>query len=132
MLFGEQPKYMIHDNGSIFRSQDVQKFLGNVGIKPIRTGYKRPDQNGICERFIGILRRELLDQIIPLNERHLCKLLKEYVDNYYHPVRTHKNLDHMPPLAIETTTKPLSLSVANLHPKPILGGLYHPYETKAA
>ena len=130
--FSDQPKYLIHDNDSIFRSKEVQHFLDLAGVKSVRTGYRRPNQNGICERFIGLLRRELLDHIIPLNDRHLHKLLKEYLDNYYHPVRTHSSLGHLPPCTTAMTTKPLSLSEAGLQPRPILGGLYHSYEIKAA
>jgi len=74
--------------------------LHDVSIKFVRTGYKRPDQNGIYERFIGILCRELLD--------------------------------HTPPHIREIAVKPLLLSEDSLQSQPILGGLYHSYEIKAA
>lgn len=75
--FGLQPEYLIHDNDNIFTSKDLQEFLTNTKIKSIKTGYRSPWQNGICERTISILRRELLDHIIPLNEKHLEYLLGE-------------------------------------------------------
>ena len=78
--FGEHSKYVVHDNDPVFRSAAVQQFLAAIDTESVRTGYRRPDQNGICERFLGILRRELLDHIIPLDERHLYRLLKEYVE----------------------------------------------------
>lgn len=130
--FGEQPKYIIHDNDPVFRSTSVQQFLGASSIKPVRTGYRRPDQNGVCERFLGILRRELLDHIIPFDERHLHRVLKEYIDRYYHSVRTHSSLDCKPPILIETIGKSQPLSSAKFQSQPILGGLYHSYEAKAA
>ena len=130
--FGEQPKYLIHDNDPVFRSIDVQQFLDASGIKSVRTGYRRPAQNGICERLIGILRRELLDHMIPLNEQHLYKLLQEYVDKYYHPVRTHSSLEHKPPFFEENVEKPQTLSATKLESEPILGGLYMNYRAKAA
>jgi putative transposase len=48
---------------------------------------------GICERAIGILRRELLDHIIPFDEKHLDRLLKVYIDHYYDPHRTHQGIN---------------------------------------
>jgi putative transposase len=66
--YGMQPKYLIHDNDRIFVSNDLQKFLTNAKIKSVKTGYHSPWQNGICERAIGILRRELLDHIIPFDQ----------------------------------------------------------------
>lgn len=128
----DQPKYLIHDNGSIFRSKEVRQFLDATGIESVRTGYRRPDQNGICERFVGLLRRELLDHIIPLNDRHLHKLLEEYLDNYYHHIRTHSSLDHKQPCATRIIAKSLSLYEVGLQPQPILGGLHHSYKAKAA
>jgi transposase InsO family protein len=59
--FGEQPKYVIHDKDAVLRSQAVQDFLSNASIKSVRTGFKRPQQNGVAERVNGTLRRELLD-----------------------------------------------------------------------
>ncbi|MCE5314613.1 transposase [bacterium] len=67
-------------------------FLKSHHIEEVRTAYYSPWQNPYCERVIGILRRELLDYIIPLNERHLHRLLKEYIYKYYNPVRTHSSL----------------------------------------
>ena len=58
--FQHTPKYLIHDNDSIFRDEIFQDFLKNCDIKSKRTAYKSPWQNGIAERCIGILRAELL------------------------------------------------------------------------
>ena len=57
-------------------------------IDPIQTSFKSPWQNGVAERWVGSCRRDLLDHVIALNERHLKRLLAEYV-NYYHEDRTH-------------------------------------------
>ena len=66
------------------------------GIKPIRTSFKSPWQNGIAERFVGNCRRDLLDHVIVLNERHLKRLMSEYV-RYYHDDRTHLGLEKQTP-----------------------------------
>lgn len=128
---GIQPKYLIRDNDSIYGGS-VPTFLRNCNIEEVRTAYHSPWQNPFAERVIGILRRELLDHIIPLNECHLHRLLREYIDKYYHPVRTHSSLDHKPPL-YDVSVKKSQLSPDDpLESEPILGGLYHSYRAKAA
>jgi putative transposase len=87
-----QPEYLVHDNDRIFVSKDLQAFLAKLKIKSVKTGYHCPWQNGVCERAVGILRRELLDHIVPFNEKHLEYLLKEYIDGYYNPCRTHQGI----------------------------------------
>jgi hypothetical protein len=126
-----QPKYLIRDNDRIYGG-GVPTFLRNCHIEEVRTAYHCPWQNPYCERVIGILRRELFDHIIPLNERHLHRLLMEYIDNYYHTVRTHSSLDHRPPLVDASVAKPQLLPDDTLESEPILGGLYHSYRAKAA
>jgi hypothetical protein len=46
---------------------------------PVRTVYHSPWQNGVAERWVGSYRRDLLDHVIVLNERHLKRLMTEYV-----------------------------------------------------
>ena len=126
-----QEKDIIRDNDRIYGS-GVPAFLRNSSIEEVRTAYHSPWQNPYCERITGTLRRELLDHIIPLNEQHLYRLLMEYVESYYHPVRTHSSLDRRPPLAGLPVEKPWLAPDAVLESKPILGGLYHNYRAKAA
>ncbi|MHB9037564.1 MAG: integrase core domain-containing protein [Armatimonadota bacterium] len=126
--FGIEPRYIIRDNDRIYGSR-VPAFLRHCRIEEVRTAYHSPWQNPFAERLNGILRRELLDHIIPLNERHLHRLLKEYIGEYYHPVRTHSSLDHRPPVVTE---KPQLSPDDTLKSEPILGGLYHNYQAKAA
>jgi transposase InsO family protein len=128
--FGEQPKYVIHDNDAVFRSQDVQRFLAGSGIKSVRTGIKRPQQNGICERAHGSLRRELLDYLIPLSERHLLRMLTEYVRDYYNPARTHQGIARQTPLPSDSAPIPAVVTTP-LQAQPLLGGLYHTYRRVA-
>ena len=54
--------------------------------------------NGVVERVIGTLRRELLDHLIPLDAAHLQQLLTEYVQQYYHPKRTHQANNRQSPI----------------------------------
>ena len=75
----------------------------------------------------GTLRRELLDHVIVLNERHLEKLLGEFVEDYYHRARPHQSLDRKPPIpGAHPTTAP-----AKIISIPVVGGLHHRYERAA-
>jgi hypothetical protein len=63
---------------------------------PKRTSFRSPWQNGIAERWVGSCRRDVLDHIVALNERHLKRLLAEYV-RYHHEDRTHLGLEKATP-----------------------------------
>ena len=67
----EPYRYVIFDRDAKF-SADVVDFLTATGLKPKRTSVASPWQNGIAERWVGGCRRELLDHVIPLNEKALA------------------------------------------------------------
>jgi putative transposase len=94
---GNIPKYLIFDRDSIF-SRGVVAALKTFGITAVRTSYRSPWQNGIAERWVGNCRRELLDHIIPFGEKHLRKLLRDYV-LYYNRDRTHCGLGKKTPVS---------------------------------
>jgi Integrase core domain len=88
---GDGPhRFILFDHDSTFDG-DVIAFLKATGLDPTRTGIQAPWQNGIAERWVGSCRRELLDHIIALNERHLYRLIRAYVA-YYHQDRIHDAL----------------------------------------
>lgn len=115
-------KYLIFDRGSNF-SAEVVCTIKSFGIEPKRTSFRSPWQNGAAERFVGSCRRDPLDHVVPLNERHLKRLMAEYI-SYYHDDRTHLGLNKQAPAnrvplhATGTETKLIST--------PRLGGLHHP------
>lgn len=125
-----QPKYLIHDRGSMFISKEFKNFLANTNIKSKKTSYRCPWQNGICERMVGIFRRDLTDYIIPFNEKHLHYLLREYVQRYYNPVRTHQGIGCTTPILSDKPPETMT-SETILAAEPILGGLYHSYKKAA-
>jgi putative transposase len=106
--------------------KDLQEFLKNTKIKSVRTGYRSPWQNGICERTVGILHRELLDHMIPFNEQHLHFILQEYIGRYYNPVRTHQGNQRQTPILSKIPGKD-SVFETSLISESLLGGLYHNY-----
>ena len=124
----ESPKYMIYDRDTIF-SILVTKTLKAFSIEPVRTSFRSPWQNGTAERWVGSVRKELLNHVIILNKEHLYRLLEEYID-YYHNDRTHYNLDKDPP-----NTRPVQERTSEsdrVIALPRLGGLHHKYVWKDA
>jgi transposase InsO family protein len=87
-------RFLIHDNDSIFSDQ-VTKAIDGLGMEPKRTAYRSPWQNGTAERWIGTVRRELLDHVIVIDERHLRRLLREYIE-YYNGEPIHTRLRDSP------------------------------------
>jgi transposase InsO family protein len=84
------PKFLLFDHDAKF-GRDVVSTVKDLGSEPVRTAFRSPWQNGVAERWVGSCRRELLDHVIVLNERHLKRLLSEYL-RYYHEDRTHLGL----------------------------------------
>ena len=78
--------------------QAFQAFLAASRIQSKKTSIRSPWQNPYAERVIGTLRLELLNHIIPFNEKHLHCLLKEYIDDYYNPHRTHQGISCKTPI----------------------------------
>ncbi len=71
--YDDAPRYLIFDRDSIF-SPTVVEFVRALGSDPTRTSYRSPGQNGTAERWIGSCRREMLEHIVVVSERHLVRL----------------------------------------------------------
>jgi putative transposase len=80
-------KFLIFDHDAKYWLE-VPAAIRSMSIACLQTTIQSPWQNGVAERWVGSCRRDLLDHIIALNERHLRRLLSEY-DSYYHDDRTH-------------------------------------------
>ena len=102
--FDRVPEYLLFDGDSIFSNQVVEA-VKSFGIRPSRIAYRSPWQNGICERWIGNCRRELLDHVVVLNEDHLRRLLNGYI-TYYQKDRTHLTLEKDAPETRPVQKKP--------------------------
>ncbi len=72
---------MIYDNDSIFSDRGT-KAIKQIPMRPKRAAYQSPWQNGTAERWVGSVRRELLDHVIVFDEQHLRRLLLDYVGYY--------------------------------------------------
>src|SRR5579863_9908378 len=84
---------------------EVRKFLQGSGIKAVRTSVRSPWQNGVAERWVGSIHREVLDHVIPLNDQHLRRLGREYIA-YYHADRTHLGLEKTTPASRPVEPRP--------------------------
>jgi transposase InsO family protein len=127
--FGQHPRYLFRDNDRIYGSQ-VKAFLNSAAIEEVRIAYQSPWQNPYVERFIGTLRRELLDHIIVLSQDHLNRLLREFIEEYYHVERPHQGLTGDTPIV---NHRPKAFAEpSKLISFPVCGGLHHRYERVAA
>ena len=81
------PRFLIRDRDGIYGAAFVAR-VSNLGIEQLRIAPQSPWQNGYAERWVGTLRRELLDHVIVLGERHLLHLVRQHVA-YYNQDRPH-------------------------------------------
>jgi putative transposase len=123
-------RFVVHDRDSIF-SASLDAALKDFGMRPIRTPVRAPKANAYCERLVGTIRRECLDYLIPINERHLRLVLKKFVV-HYNRGRPHSALGPGIPEPIQASVLasvhrhqlPIGHRVTS---KPVLGGLHHEY-----
>jgi hypothetical protein len=122
--FDETTKYVIMDNDKIF-SEDFKQNIKRFSLEDTPTAPRSPWQNPIAERVIGTLRRECLDHMIILNEKHLHDVLHEYIFEYYNVSRTHMSLGKDSPIH-----RPVQ-NDGRIVSKPVLDGLHHVYNRVA-
>jgi transposase InsO family protein len=84
--FGRRPKHLILDNDSRY-GPVFARLAEATGIDLVRTAYRAPRENAICERFLGSVRRECLDHLFVLGEAHVLRILKEYA-TYFNTAHT--------------------------------------------
>jgi putative transposase len=82
VITGEKPhRFLIHDRDSIY-SSELDSALKAMGLSILKTPFRAPQANALCERLVGTIRRECLDFLIPIHERHLRRILQEWVAHY--------------------------------------------------
>jgi transposase InsO family protein len=115
----DAPRYVVRDRDRAYGSEFTRRIRA-MGIRDRPISARSPWQNGYAERLIGSIRRECLDHVVVLGERHLRNLLRSY-QQYYNECRTHLSLDKDAPLARAVTTH------GRIMVSPVLGGLHHHY-----
>jgi transposase InsO family protein len=123
-----QYRYVILDHDSKFNGEVIE-LLEATGLKVKRTSIQAPWQNGTAERWVGSCRRELIDHVIALDERHLRRLIREYVA-YHHEDRIHDALAKDTPNHRRVERRPSN--DAEVVSNERLGGLHHRYSWRLA
>ena len=126
-------RFVVHDHDTIY-APAVDRALRAMGLCVLKTPIAAPQANAYCERVIGTARRECLDWFILLNERHLRRVLTEWV-RHYNRGRPHSRLGPgLPdPSSIIAARSP-GHAIRRAHcvtARPILGGLHHEYRLEA-
>jgi putative transposase len=120
------PSYLLRDRDTIYSHPFPQRVKG-LRIREVLTAPQSPWQNPFAERLIGSIRRECLDHVLVLSERHLRRILALYF-SYYHGARTHLALQKDAPDG-RRIERPEAGRVVTL---PEVGGLQHRYVRQAA
>src|SRR5215472_16936225 len=107
------------------KADGTDVLLGNVESQHRHAARLNTHANGVAERWIESCRRELLDHVIAVNERHLKRLLFDYV-RYHHEDRTHLGLGKVTPAGRICSANPGRVTSDDR-----LGGLHHRYDRAA-
>jgi putative transposase len=125
-------RFLIHDRHATF-SAEFDQAVEHFGIAPNKTPIRRPQANAFCERLIGTVRRDCLDYVIPIDARHLRRILRESVA-HYNQGRPHSSLG--PGIPDSRNSPPTRKYRYHLEPwekvtsTSVLGGLQHEYQIK--
>ena len=120
------PSYLLRDRDQVYGHAFRQRVKG-MGIGEVLSAPSCPWQNPFAERLIGSIRRECLDHVFVLGERHLRHILTRYFA-YYHQARTHLTLDKDAP-DLRPIQRPATGKIVQ---RPEVGGLHHRYIRQAA
>jgi len=124
-------RFLIHDRDSIF-SAEVDQQLKAFGLRVLHTPARAPKANAYCERLVGTIRRECLDFMIPLGEKHLRRILAEWV-THYNQGRPHLSLGPGIPepaavfLPLQGHDRHTFAQDCKVAARAVLGGLHHEY-----
>jgi hypothetical protein len=123
---GVRPTLLVHDRDAKF-SRAFDDVFGSEGVRPVRTPFRAPRANAHAERWVGTVRRECLDRLLIVGQRHLEWVLREYAD-HDNTARAHQALGLKAPLPHRRPSR----STGAIMRRDRLGGLIHEYERQAA
>ncbi len=115
---------MIRDRDRKFTTAFDAVFTA-IDIRIVRTPVRAPRANAIAERFVGTIRRELLDRLLIINRQHAEAVLREF-ERHYNDHRPHRTLGQAAPLRPLPRPTPTAIDTVRRHDR--LGGLIHEYQ----
>lgn len=121
----EAPRYLLRDRDDTYGAQ-YRRRVHSLGIEEVLTAPHSPWQNPYVERLIGSVRRECLNHVMVVNERHLMRILRSYFA-YYARARTHLALAKQCPEPRQVQSPEQGKVIAFPH----VGGLHHEYRRAA-
>ena len=124
---GRRFRFLIRDRDAKFTAAFDAVFTA-MDIRIIRTPVQAPRANAIAERFVGTVRRELLDRLLIINQRHAAVVLEQYAD-HYNSHRPHRTLGQAAPL--RPLTQRTTSAANTVRRRDRLGGLLHEYQQVA-
>jgi putative transposase len=124
---GRRPRFLIRDRDAKFTAAFDAVFTCN-SIQIVRTPVRAPRANSIAERFVGTVRRELLDRLLIINQRHASAVLQEF-ERHYNDHRPHRSLGQAAPSRPLPHPAPTEISKIQRHDR--VGGLLHEYQQVA-
>ncbi len=125
--FGTAPRFLIRDRDSKY-GECFTRVATGTWIEILKTPYRAPKANVICERFLGSVRRECLDHMLVLGETHLLRVIKEYVA-YFNRARPHQGIEQKIPE--RSTSAGEEQRNGKIIVFPVLNGLHHDYRCAA-
>jgi putative transposase len=118
-----QFKFLIRDRDAKY-TDAFDAVFASKGIRILRTPVRAPRANAVAERWVGTVRREVLDRLLIVGRRHLETVLSDYV-MHYNQHRPHRSLGQVPPLGV--VPPPSTAADVPVVRLDRLGGLIHEY-----
>ena len=118
-------RFLIHDHDPKFTQSFDAVFVAE-GMEIVLTPCHAPQANAFAERWIRSVRQDALDPIVVLGQRHLRRVLVEYVD-FYNRARPHQGIEQGTPIP-----RPAYAPEGPIGRREVLGGVLHDYSRQAA
>lgn len=125
--YGQAPRFLLFDNDSKY-GREFARVAAQTGIEVLRTPFRTPRANAVCERFLRSVRNECLDHLLILSEEHLYRVMREYV-RFFNFARPHQGIDQRIPEGLPQHNA--ARAEEKIIAFPVLNGLHHDYQRAA-